>query len=113
MIEVIRPFHDGMKACVRNDDVRCSKWFEVAQALCQGCVLSPLLFNVFFAAILLVALERFSKDADILADLIHLEEQLSKVARKRHWNVCGVLFGESFMLTTCALCRGRRAGWGG
>ena len=37
------------------------------------------MFNIFFAAILLVALERFSKDKDILADLIHLQEQPSKV----------------------------------
>ena len=64
---------------MRNDNGRCSEWFEVAQGLRQGCVLSPLLFNVFFAAILLVARERFSKDAGILADLIHLQEQPSKV----------------------------------
>ena len=79
MIEVIRQFHDGMRACVRSDNGRCSEWFEVAQGLRQGCVLSPLLFNVFFAAILLVVLERFSKDAGILADLIHLQEQPWKV----------------------------------
>ena len=59
----------------------------------QGCVLFPLLFNVLFAAILLVELERFSKDAGILADLIHLQEQPSKVGLKRHWNVCCVLLG--------------------
>ena len=40
---------------------------------------SLLMFNIFFAAILLVVLERFSKDTDILADLIHLQEQPSKV----------------------------------
>ena len=32
------------------------EWFEVAQGLRQGCALFPLLLNVFFAAILLVAL---------------------------------------------------------
>ena len=79
MIEVIRQFHDGMRACVRSDDGRCSEWFEVAQGLRQGCVLSPLLFHVFFAAILRIVLERFRKDAGILADLVHLHEQPSKV----------------------------------
>ena len=79
MIEVIHQFHDGMRACVRNDDGRYSEWFEVAQELRQGCVLSPLLFNVFFAAVLIVALEKFSKDAGILADFIHLQEKSSKV----------------------------------
>ena len=63
---------------MRNDDGRCSEGFEVVQRLRQGCVLSPLLFKIFFTSILAVALERFSKDADILADLVHLQEQPSK-----------------------------------
>ena len=42
-------------------------------------MLAPLLFNIFFAAMLLVALQRFDKDADILADLVHLKEQSGKV----------------------------------
>ena len=78
-VEMIRQFLDGIRAWVRSDDGRCSEWLEVAQRLRQGCVLSPLLFNVFFAAILLVALGRLSKDAGILADFIHLQEQPSKV----------------------------------
>ena len=56
MIRVIRQFHDGMKACERNDDGVCSEWFEVAQELRQGCVLAQLLFNIFFATMLLIAL---------------------------------------------------------
>ena len=68
MIEMICQFHDGIRACVRSDDGQCLEWFEVTQGLRQGCVVSPPLFNVFFAAILLVALERFSKDVGMSYD---------------------------------------------
>lgn len=33
-----------------------------------------LLFNIFFTAVVLVALRRFSEDADTLANLVHLKE---------------------------------------
>ena len=99
---------------MRNDDVRCSEWFKVAHGLRQRCVLSPLLFNVFFAAILLVAPERFSKDEGILADLIHLQEHPSTVGPETALEcVRRAIFGGCRMLTTRASCRGRRAGWGG
>ena len=52
MISVIRQFHDDMRACVRLDDRVCSRWFAVQQGLRQGCVLAPLLFNIFFAAVI-------------------------------------------------------------
>ena len=37
-------------------------------------VLSPLLFNIFFAAVLTVILQRFSEDPAILAELVNLKE---------------------------------------
>ena len=43
------------------------------------CAFPAAVFNAFFAVILLVVLERFSEDADILADLVHLPEQPAKV----------------------------------
>ena len=65
MISVIRQFHDGMRARVRLDDRACSGWFAVEQGLRQGCVLAPLLFDIFFAAVINVAYTRFKADEDI------------------------------------------------
>ena len=42
----------------------------VEQGLLQGCVLAALLFNVLFAAVLRVAVERFSADADVVKDRV-------------------------------------------
>ena len=44
-----------MRAYMRLDDGVCSGWFAVEQGVRQGCVVVPLLFNIFFAAVINVA----------------------------------------------------------
>lgn len=69
MTAVIRKFHSGMRARIRIDDGELSDWFPVTQGLRQGCSMSPLLFDVFFAAPLEVIVVRFSQDEVVMRDI--------------------------------------------
>ena len=64
-----------MRACVQLDDRVCSRWFAVEQGLRQGCVLAPLLSNIFFTAVINVASTRFKADKGILDALVHLRKK--------------------------------------
>ena len=63
-------------------------------------MLSPLLFNIFFAAVLNVVLQRFSEEPAILAELVHLkklstsmgpEPAMDYVVRRAVW---GMLYAD-------------------
>ena len=60
-----------MRACVRLDDRVCLGRFTVKQDLRQGCVLVPLVFTIFFAAIINVVYTRFMADKYIMDALVH------------------------------------------
>ena len=59
MLAVICQFHDGMRVRVPLDGGECSDMFDVEQGRRQRCVLAPLLFNIFFTAVLRVTEKRF------------------------------------------------------
>lgn len=57
-----------------------SNSIDVEQGRRQWCVLAPLLFNIFFAAVPRVVLQRPSEDLEILAGLVHVHEPAAEGA---------------------------------
>ena len=83
VIEVIRIIHDGMRARVQLNGGDFLAWFNVCQGLRQGSVLSPLLFNIFLAAVIIVVLKGFVEDQLIVSGLVYLDDAL-KAGDGRH-----------------------------
>ena len=62
-------------------------------------MLSPLLFNIFFAAVLTVVLQRFSKDTVIPAELVYLKKSPTLMGPELamdsvHCTVWGMLYAD-------------------
>ena len=55
---------------MRLDGRVFSRSFVVEQGLPQGCVLAPLLMNIFFAAVINLASTRFKADNGIMDALV-------------------------------------------
>jgi hypothetical protein len=50
LVAVIMGLHKGMRARMRVEG-KVGEWFDVVLGLRQGCVIAPLLFNIFFACV--------------------------------------------------------------
>ena len=74
MPEVIRQFRHGMGARVGMDGGEHSDWVDATKGLRQGCVRSPFPCNTFFTAALHVVHVCLSEDADIVQNLVHLDD---------------------------------------
>ena len=117
MIKVIRMFHDGMRARVQLGDGDFSAWFNVCQGLRQGCVLTPLLVNIVFAAVIIVALQRLAEDPLIVPDLVYLddapkgekgrprEERSLEMVRRAVWGMLYAVDAEVVSTSPCGLTR--------
>ena len=46
MICLLRNLYAGQKATVRTGD-GTTDWFQIGKGVCQGCILSPCLFNFY------------------------------------------------------------------
>ena len=64
MVDFVRQFHDGMRACTRLDGGRVSEWFKVGEGLRQGCFYAPILFNIFFTAVVNTAEDLCEEDIE-------------------------------------------------
>ena len=82
MISGIHQFHDGMRACVRLDKQGVLEMIRYGQGLRQGCVLAPLRFSIFVAAVINVVSTRFKADKGIIDALVHPREKMGTGGRE-------------------------------
>ena len=65
-------------------------------------MLSPLLFNIFFAAVLNVVLQRFSEEPAILAELVHLKKPSTSMGPETAMDyVRGAVWGMLYADNAC------------
>jgi hypothetical protein len=57
--------HVGTQAAVKLEGVRAREWFDVDVGVRQGCVIAPLLFNMFMDMMVKVALSRMPADCGV------------------------------------------------
>ena len=96
---------------MQPDCGECSEWIDGGQGLLQpGCVLSPLLFNILFAAVLIFGLQKFISQSDgVLKYPVHLKEESTKSGPETELaNVRRAMWGTLYAGDTCAVSRSRQ-----
>ena len=91
-IKIFPIFHDGMPARVQLDDGNFSTWFNVCQGLRQGCVLPPLVLNILFATVIIVALHSFAGASVIVLELVYFDgssKDKNGLGKREHWKWFG------------------------
>ena len=78
MLAGIHHQQNGKHVRIPTDDGEYSDWFGVGQGLREGCVLAPLLFDMFFTAVLRVAVDWFSASADVVKNMVYTKERDKK-----------------------------------
>lgn len=72
---MIHQLRDGIRTCMRLEDDECSGYLSVKLGLHHGCVFNSLQFNIFFVAMLHVALTRFGAEKDVMDALANLRNR--------------------------------------
>lgn len=82
-----------MRVCVRLDSDECSVSFPVEEAVREGCLLAPLVFNIFIVSVIYMTLTRFETDKDVMDVFMSLRNKIGAGGR-------GVATGEDSALAT-------------
>ena len=56
LLNIVKSFHDGMKASLIYEGMESSQ-FDVKNGVKQGCVLAPVLFNIYFSYLIKYAFD--------------------------------------------------------
>ena len=106
-VGIIRSFHDGMKASVKEGNEK-SPSFGVTSGTKQGCVLAPTLFSIFFSMMLHVAFKDSTDGVDIKSrfdvGIGHINtKHFNAVTKVTVSTIRDLLFADDCALAACSV----------
>ena len=75
IVNILKYMYDNSKCCVMIDG-KFTKWFQVMVGVCQGCIISPSLFNVFLEFVIdnVRSLNEFHLHPDMSTDVRYADD---------------------------------------